>query len=175
VSIDVIGPEATCSAGLGISRHERGPRLQVFEVLHDNGGFVGRPCWAVADCGDEATWVDVEEGLGLLVGVYLDVLVGNSFVLEGDPDALDEGAKGGRVNVTSCCVKDVHLMAREGALLNLPETAAEQFEFVFFGVAFDGGESRPGGLFVVCLLLRIAALVGVGHCEADGVGRKRGL
>lgn len=64
---------------------------------------MGGPCRAVAECGDQATWIDVEEGLWLLVGVYFDVLVGNLLVLEGDPDALDEGAEMGlaRVGVTS--------------------------------------------------------------------------
>lgn len=46
----------------------------------------------MADGGDEAAGVDVEEGLGFLVGVDFDVLVGELLVLERDPDALDEGA-----------------------------------------------------------------------------------
>jgi hypothetical protein len=36
----------------------------------------------VADGGDEATWVDVKERLGLLVGIYFDILVRYLFVLE---------------------------------------------------------------------------------------------
>jgi hypothetical protein len=46
----------------------------------------------VADGGDETARVDLEERLRFLVGVDFDVLVGDGFVLEGDPDALDEGA-----------------------------------------------------------------------------------
>lgn len=46
----------------------------------------------MAQGGDKAARVDVEEGLGFAVGVYFDVLVGDAFVLEGYPDALDEGA-----------------------------------------------------------------------------------
>jgi hypothetical protein len=46
----------------------------------------------VADCGDKTAWVDFEERLRFLVRVYFDVLVGDVLVLEGDPDALDEGA-----------------------------------------------------------------------------------
>jgi hypothetical protein len=46
----------------------------------------------VADGGDEAARIDVKEGLGFLVGVDLDVLVGDGLVFEGNPDALDKGA-----------------------------------------------------------------------------------
>jgi hypothetical protein len=46
----------------------------------------------VAECGDQAAWVDVEKGLRFLVRVDFDVLVRDVFVFEGDPDALDEGA-----------------------------------------------------------------------------------
>jgi hypothetical protein len=52
---------------------------------------------------------------------------------------------------------------------NLPETTAVEFEIVFFKVGFDGCEGGAGGLFVVGFLLRIAALVGVGHYGADGM------
>jgi len=48
----------------------------------------------VAEGGDETARVDVEEGLRFLVGVDFDVLVGDLLVLEGYPDALDEGAGG---------------------------------------------------------------------------------
>jgi hypothetical protein len=53
---------------------------------------VGGPCGTVAQRGDEAARVDGEEGGGFAVGIYFDVLVGEEFVFEGDPDALDEGA-----------------------------------------------------------------------------------
>jgi len=53
---------------------------------------VGRPSRAVAEGGDKTARVDVEEGLGFLVRVDFDVLVGDLLVFEGYPDALDEGA-----------------------------------------------------------------------------------
>jgi hypothetical protein len=49
----------------------------------------------VADCRDEAAWINVEEGLRLFVRVYFDVLVWDFLVLERDPDALYERARGG--------------------------------------------------------------------------------
>lgn len=48
----------------------------------------------MAEGRDETAGVDVEEGLWFLVGVDFDVLVGDLLVLEGYPDALDEGAGG---------------------------------------------------------------------------------
>lgn len=53
---------------------------------------MGGPCWAVAQGGNKAVGVDVEEGLGFLVWVDFDVLVGDLLVFKGDPDALDKGA-----------------------------------------------------------------------------------
>lgn len=53
------------------------------------------PVGAVAESGDEASRVDREEGLWFFVWVDFDVLVGQGFVLEGDPDALDKGAEEG--------------------------------------------------------------------------------
>lgn len=47
----------------------------------------------MAEGGDEAAWVDVEEALGLLVRVDFDVLIGDLLMLERYPYALDEGAK----------------------------------------------------------------------------------
>lgn len=52
---------------------------------------MGGPCGTVAEGGDEAAWVDVEKALGLLVGVYFYVLVGDLLVLERDPYTLHEG------------------------------------------------------------------------------------
>ena len=46
----------------------------------------------MAESGDETARVDVEEGLRFLVRIDFDVLVGDLLVLEGYPDALDEGA-----------------------------------------------------------------------------------
>ena len=46
----------------------------------------------MAEGGDEAARVESQELGGFVVGVYFDVLVGEALELEGDPDALDEGA-----------------------------------------------------------------------------------
>jgi len=94
VTVDVIGPKARCRTVLSGGGKQHGAGVEVFEVLHYDGGFVGRPCWTVAEGGDETAGVHVEKGLGLFVGVDFDVLVGDLLVLEGDPDALDEGALG---------------------------------------------------------------------------------
>jgi hypothetical protein len=53
---------------------------------------VGGPCRAVAESWHETAGVNVEKGLGLLVGIDFDVLVRDLFVFERDPDALDEWA-----------------------------------------------------------------------------------
>lgn len=92
VAIDVVGPQAAGRPGLRVRRQEVLAGVQVLEVLHDYGGFVGAPCWTVADGGNEAAWVDVKQGLRLLVGVYFDVLVWNGFVFQGYPNTLDKGA-----------------------------------------------------------------------------------
>lgn len=49
----------------------------------------------MAQSGYETARVDIEEGLGLLVGIDFDVLVRDLLVFEGDPDALDEGTGSG--------------------------------------------------------------------------------
>ena len=41
---------------------------------------------------DQTSGIQLEEGGGFLVRVDFDVLVVEAFELEGDPDALDEGA-----------------------------------------------------------------------------------
>lgn len=92
VPVYVVGPEARGRAGLRVWGQEVRAGGQVFEVLHYHGGFVRAPGRAVPDCRDEAARVDVEQGLRLFVGVDFDVLVGYVFVLERDPDALDERA-----------------------------------------------------------------------------------
>jgi hypothetical protein len=63
----------------------------------------------VADGGNEAAGVDVEEGLRLFVGVDLDVLVGDLLVFEGYPYALDEGA--GTVSMVSMTLWDCMYIA----------------------------------------------------------------
>jgi len=90
----VVGPEARGSACLGLRGEERRACIEVFEVLHYDGGFVRGPCGAVAQGRNEAARVDVEERLRFLVGIDFDVLVGDVLVLEGDPYALDEGTVG---------------------------------------------------------------------------------
>lgn len=46
----------------------------------------------MTDSGNKAARVNVEQGLGFLVGVDFNVLVADLLVLERNPDALDEGA-----------------------------------------------------------------------------------
>lgn len=66
---------------------------RVFEEFADDGAFVERFI-VVLQGGDEAARVESEEGLGLVVGVDFDVLVGDFFLFEDGPGALDEGAAG---------------------------------------------------------------------------------
>lgn len=54
---------------------------------------MGGPGWPVAQGGDETAGVGGEEGLGFLIGVDFDVLVGDALAFEGDPDTLDERAR----------------------------------------------------------------------------------
>jgi hypothetical protein len=65
----------------------------VFEELADYCAFVER-FGSVFERGDEAAGVEGEEGLGFVVGVYFDVLVGDFLFFEDGPGALDEGAAG---------------------------------------------------------------------------------
>ena len=60
VAIDVVGPQTAGRPGLRVGRQEVLTDVQVLEVLHDDGRFVGAPCWTVADGGNEAAWVDVK-------------------------------------------------------------------------------------------------------------------
>ena len=92
VAVDVVGPEAASCPGLRVRGKEVRAGVDVFQVLHDDGGLVGAPCWAVAEGGNEAARIDVKERLRLLVGIYFDILVGYLFVLERDPYALHERA-----------------------------------------------------------------------------------
>lgn len=48
----------------------------------------------MAEGGDETARVDVQEGLRFLVRIDFDILVRDLLVLQGYPDALDEGAGG---------------------------------------------------------------------------------
>ena len=66
-------------------------RKSFFEEFADHCAFVQRFV-VVLQGGDEAAGVQGQEGGGLVVGVYLDVLVGDLFFLEDGPGALDEGA-----------------------------------------------------------------------------------
>lgn len=63
----------------------------VFEELANHRAFV-QGLGVVLESRDEAAGVEGEEGLGLVVGVYFDVLVGDSLFFEDGPGALDEGA-----------------------------------------------------------------------------------
>ena len=68
-------------------------RVERTYVFEEDCAFVAGPVF-VAERGDEAEGADFEKGLGFLVGVDFDVLVVHVFELEGQPDALDEGAVG---------------------------------------------------------------------------------
>lgn len=106
--------------------------VEVLEVFHQDGRFVAAP-FTVAKGWDETARVDVEEEFGLAVDVYFYVLVLQAFVLERDPDAVDEGT----------------------------EARAVDFEVLFGGVGLDGFPGEAGGLFVVSFLALVAALVGI--------------
>ena len=69
---------------------------RVFEKFADDGAFVQRFV-GVFQGGDEAAGVEGEERLGLVVGVYFDVLVGDFFLFEDGPGALDKGAAFSRI------------------------------------------------------------------------------
>ena len=66
-------------------------RESIFEEFADHCAFVQRFV-VVLQGGDEAAGVEGEEGLGLVVGVDFDVLVGDFLLFEDGPGALDEGA-----------------------------------------------------------------------------------
>ena len=65
----------------------------VFEEFADHRAFV-EGFVVVLQGGDEAAGVEGEEGLGLVVGVDFNVLVGDFLLFEDGPGALDEGAAG---------------------------------------------------------------------------------
>ena len=63
----------------------------VFEEFADHRAFV-EGFVVVLQGGDEAAGVEGEEGLGLVVGVDFNVLVGDFLLFEDGPGALDERA-----------------------------------------------------------------------------------
>jgi len=132
VAVDVVCPQARIRSELRVAGQEWLSLIQIFEVLHQDCAFVRAPV-AVAQRGHEAAGVDVEEEFGLAVDVDFDILVGEAFVFEGDPDAVHEGAEAGAV----------------------------EFEVVVGGVGLDGLPGEAGGLFVVGLFRGVAALVWV--------------
>lgn len=74
-------------------------RVNFVQVLADDGALVERLCllpigsFGTAERGHQAAWVELEEGLGFVVGVDLDVLVGDLLFFEHEPGSLDEGAE----------------------------------------------------------------------------------
>lgn len=102
----------------------------VLEILHDDGGFVCRPCWAVTYRWNETARVDIEERLWLLVGIYLDVLIWNPFCFQRYPYALHEGAMRERLawiqvdSTSSVCTAGTTYGGR--GTVNLPEAASVQ-------------------------------------------------
>ena len=116
--------------------------VEIFEIFHQHRAFIRAPI-AVAERGHEAAGVDVEKEFGLAVDVDFDVLVVEAFVLEGDPDTVDEGAEAGAV----------------------------EREVVVGGVGLNCLPGLAGGLLVVGLFCGVAALVRVELCfGACGVG-----
>lgn len=95
---DVVDPDARPRPLVGVVGEEAGfvVWVRVLEVLEDDGGFVQGFCggrgvfrFRAGEGRDEATGVEGEEGLWLVVRVHFDVLVGDLFLFEGEPDALD--------------------------------------------------------------------------------------
>ena len=90
----VVGPYACSGAIVGVFGEEVWCVVWegFLEELAEYCAFVERLV-LILECGYEAAWVQVEERLGLVVGVDFDVLVLNAFFFEGDPGALDEWAE----------------------------------------------------------------------------------
>nr|POE47387.1 hypothetical protein CFP56_00718 [Quercus suber] len=76
VPVDVVGPEARVGAQSGVAGQQGGAALEVFEVLHQHGAFVGAPV-AVAESGDEAAWVDVEQEFRFAVDLVRERSMGD--------------------------------------------------------------------------------------------------
>lgn len=53
------------------------------------------------ECWDKSAWIQSEEGIGLVVRVYFDVLVRDLFFLQSEPDSLDW-----LVSIVDRCVGD---------------------------------------------------------------------
>jgi len=67
-------------------------RIRVLQKLAQDRRLIERLV-LVLQSGHETAGVEIQEGLRLMVRVYLDVLIGNVFLFQCDPDALDEGAE----------------------------------------------------------------------------------
>jgi hypothetical protein len=67
-------------------------RIRVFQKLAQDCRLVERLV-LVLQSGHETARVEIQKGLRLVVRVYLDILIGNAFFFQGDPDTLDEGAE----------------------------------------------------------------------------------
>jgi hypothetical protein len=67
-------------------------RIRVFQKLAQDCRLIE---WLVLvlQSGHQAAGIEIQKGLRLVVRVYLDVLIGNAFFFQCDPDALDEGAE----------------------------------------------------------------------------------
>jgi hypothetical protein len=67
--------------------------VRFLEIFVDYVGFIEGPGSSVrlpaGNCWYQATWVECEEGSGLVVRIYFDVLIGDLFLFESDPDPLD--------------------------------------------------------------------------------------
>ena len=89
-----IDPDAHARALIQVAREQALAVVWVgfFEELENHVAFEERLA-VVLEGRDEPARIQLQEGLGLVVGVYFDVLVGDLLFFEDGPDALDEGAE----------------------------------------------------------------------------------
>jgi len=73
-------------------------RVGVFQKLADDCAFVERFV-VVLECWHQAARVEFQEGVGFVVRVHFNVLVGNFLLFQDGPGALNEGAACGMVRV----------------------------------------------------------------------------
>ena len=72
-------------------------RVSFFQELADNRRFEERFV-IILKCRHKTTRVEVDQGLGLVVWVHFDVLVGDLLFFQDGPGSLDEGAARWRFN-----------------------------------------------------------------------------
>lgn len=146
----MVAPKPAVCAELGIWRHQRTPSIDVLQlqqgqylcpnlnvgtqrtyIFHQDRALVATPV-PMAQCWDQAPWVDIQERLRLLVRIHFDVLIRYIFVFQRYPHPLDEGTGGGRcesVLVLKSLFDNSYTSPRFFRLLkeqlHVPETASE--------------------------------------------------